>query len=106
MKGGIMDKTESQSWITDVYQEFWTKADELASKEVQKEGALKNEYRNRHLDAMVAMFIAMMEAPVPELGDDEDDDCDEDGIFDEVKCKDCPDYVDCQLRKIQQSKQN
>jgi len=82
-----MDKSESQSWITDVYSEFWTKADELAKKE---KGDI-TERRDNHLNAMVAMFISMMGAPVPE-SDEDDDDCEE------HDCEECENLPICQER--------
>ena len=97
---------ENESWITSVYQEFWKTADELATKEQVNN---KENRRDRHLDAMVMMFIETMRAPVSSKSDDDYDDidnCEDDDAFDEEKCKKCDSYVDCQIWKIQQSKQN
>jgi hypothetical protein len=61
---------EKQSWITDVYQEFWDKASELATKEYKNDSKLDLsghvERRDKHLDAMVSMFMATMIAPEDE----------------------------------------
>ena len=94
---------ENESWITSVYQEFWKTAEELATKEQVNNKANR---RDRHLDAMVMMFIEAMRAPVANNSGDSLDDCEDDDAFDEEKCKKCDSYVDCQIWKIQQSKQN
>jgi hypothetical protein len=93
---------EHESWITGVYKEFWDTADELATKEQVNNKANR---RDRHLDAMVMMFIETMRAPVANKSCDEEDDCEGDD-YNEENCKGCPEYMECQLRNIQQSKQN
>jgi hypothetical protein len=80
---------EPESWITNVYQEFWSKAQELASKEIGSNSATDarvSEHRESHINTMVAMFIATMQAPISK---DEDE---------EPECDDCDKLPECQER--------
>ena len=105
-----MDKIEHESWITDVYTEFWNKAEELASKECPdnvvtfakaKNVTSKMERRDTHLNAMVAMFIATMEAPIASDSDEENKD--DDG---EPDCAHCDSLLECQEKWEAEHKQN
>lgn len=88
---------EKQTWITEVYQEFWDKADNLADKETGGErglavtNTLRKERRDKHLDAMVNMFMATMIAP--EDADDEDCEGDESD-----SCEECDQLPECRER--------
>jgi hypothetical protein len=94
---------EKQSWITDVYQEFWDKAEELSKQEIPNANITSRaERRDKHLDAMVAMFLATM--AVPEPPDDEDeDDCEGEQNSD---CEDCGQLQDCRERWAREARKN
>jgi hypothetical protein len=92
---------EKQSWITEVYQEFWDKANELAEKEYKNDSNLdlksRAERRDLHLSAMVAMFIALMSA------DEEDADC---GGDEDEGCDGCDQLPDCRERWTKEARKN
>ena len=90
---------ESQSWITDVYDEFWNKANELVNKE-SVSGETKLQRRDKHIEAMVSMFVSSM-AAIQDI--DSDDDC---GDGEDRDCKNCDKLPECQEKWAKEARNN
>jgi hypothetical protein len=96
---------EKQSWITEAYKEFWDQAEELSKQEIPNANITSRaERRDKHLDAMINMFMATMLAPEPDVDEDEeDDDC---GGIESDECDNCDQLRDCRERWAREARKN